>query len=585
MTLVLVAAVLMGAALPVAFQLASGALVGTVPGAVAGGPGSPAADRLQLALVAVAVVFVAQQVLAPVRTGFAEAFGRRVDGALRARTMRAVLAPSGIAHLEDPEVLDRISAARGVGTGNWKPGDAIVGLAGAWSNLLAGVASAVVLATFHPLAAASLLAVWVVVIRRFRREFMEVVEVHVGETPVLRRAQYLRDIALAPAAVKETRIFGLSRWVSATFDEHAVSALREVWRRRSKGWGAIAWAVALIGAANFATILLVGLAGARGTISLGELTVYIQAVFGVGALANIGDNELRVAYGAGSVPPLLELERSPSPAALTGLLPADGAPREAIRFEGVRFRYPGRDTDVFDGLDLTIPAGRSLAVVGSNGAGKTTLVKLLSRLYDPQEGRVAVDGVDLREIDPDAWQRRIGAIFQDFVRYELSARCNVGYGALDRIDDDAALTEAARRSGAWPAIESLADGWDTPLARHYEGGAELSGGQWQRVALARALFAVKSGAGVLILDEPTANLDVRSEADIYDRFLELTQGLTTIVISHRFSTVRRADRIVVLEGGRVVEEGSHEELMQRGGRYAHMFRLQAARFTDTEEAV
>ena len=231
----------------------------------------------------------------------------------------------------------------------------------------------------------------------------------------------------------------------------------------------------------------------------------------------------------------------------------DGLPRRSIRFESVGFRYPGRDDDVFTALDLELEAGRSVAIVGENGAGKTTLVKLLAGLYDPMVGRITVDGVDLRELDRPAWQRRVAAIFQDFVQYPFSAYDNVAVGALECCGDRAKVEGAARRAGATEMVERLPDGWDTLLGRQFTGGADLSGGEWQRLALARALLAVDGGATVLVLDEPTASLDVRAEAELYDRFLELTAGVTTVVISHRFSTVRRADRIVVLEqrpGGR-----------------------------------
>jgi ABC-type multidrug transport system fused ATPase/permease subunit len=235
---------------------------------------------------------------------------------------------------------------------------------------------------------------------------------------------------------------------------------------------------------------------------------------------------------------------------------------------------------VLDGFDLTIPAGESLAIVGQNGAGKTTLAKLLCRLHDPQGGAVLVDGVDLRQLDVDAWRTRVTAVFQDFVRLELPLRDNVAPGGAP----DEAILAALADAGA----TGLAD-LDTPLAKGYAGGTDLSGGQWQRVALARALCAVRQGAGIVILDEPTAQLDVRGEAEIFERILAATRDCTTILVSHRFSTVRHADRICVLEAGRVVELGSHDELMARGGRYRTMFELQASRFGegggDEEEGV
>ncbi len=250
-------------------------------------------------------------------------------------------------------------------------------------------------------------------------------------------------------------------------------------------------------------------------------------------------------------------------------------PVHEIRFRDLSFSYPGAPRPVLDGFDLTIPAGSSLAIVGQNGAGKTTLAKLLCRLYDPQRGAIEVDGVDLRELDLEAWRARLAAVFQDFIRFERPLRENVApAGAPDEV-----VAEALREAGA-DRLASL----DTPLARGYEGGTELSGGQWQRVALARALCAVRLGAGLVLLDEPTAQLDVRGEAEIFDRILAATRGVTTVLVSHRFSTVRHADRICVVEDGRVVELGSHDELMARGGRYRTMFDLQARRFSaDTDE--
>jgi ATP-binding cassette subfamily B protein len=257
-------------------------------------------------------------------------------------------------------------------------------------------------------------------------------------------------------------------------------------------------------------------------------------------------------------------------------------PRQNIRFEDLGFRYPGRNDAVYSSLNLEIEAGRSLAIVGENGAGKTTLVKLLAGLYEPTSGRITVDGIDVREFDATSWQKRVAAIFQDFVQYMLPARDNVGFGALHRAGDPDALDRAADLAGADGIIARLDNGWDTVLSRQFADGTDLSGGEWQRIALARALMAINGGASVLILDEPTAALDVRGEAQVYERFLELTRGLTTIVISHRFSTVRRADRIVVLEHGEVIEDGTHEELVAARGRYAHMYELQAARFRDDE---
>jgi ABC-type multidrug transport system fused ATPase/permease subunit len=264
----------------------------------------------------------------------------------------------------------------------------------------------------------------------------------------------------------------------------------------------------------------------------------------------------------------LEPAMAPAGALASGTAPASGLPGHAIRFHDVTFAYPeGRP--VLDGFDLTIPAGSSLAIVGQNGAGKTTLAKLLCRLYDPQSGAIEVDGTDVRSFDLESWRSRVTAVFQDFIRFELPMRDNVAPGGAP----DDIIEEALRDAGA----ENLA-ALDTILARGYENGTDLSGGQWQRVALARALCAVKLGAGVVLLDEPTAQLDVRGESEIFDRILQSTRDCTTILISHRFSTVRHADRICVLEHGKVVELGTHDELMSQRGRYFTMFDLQAKRF-------
>jgi ATP-binding cassette subfamily B protein len=264
---------------------------------------------------------------------------------------------------------------------------------------------------------------------------------------------------------------------------------------------------------------------------------------------------------------------------------AAGKPARNICFESVGYRYPGGDRPVYEGLDLELTAGQSLALVGANGAGKTTLVTLLARLREPTSGRITVDGTDLRDLDPHTWQHQVAVVNQDFGRYPLSARENVAFRDLTAEGlsgdfDETALERAAAQAGALDFVRALPHGWDTICAPGYHGGTDLSGGQWQRIALARALYAVAKGARVLVLDEPTAQLDIRAEAAFYNRFLELTSGLTTVVISHRFATVRRAERIAVLDQGRITELGSHDDLVAAGGSYAAMFAMQAARFAE-----
>jgi ABC-type multidrug transport system fused ATPase/permease subunit len=264
------------------------------------------------------------------------------------------------------------------------------------------------------------------------------------------------------------------------------------------------------------------------------------------------------------------------PPAATG---ADATPAAGpIRFENVSFTYPGTDRPVLEHLDLEIRPGELLAIVGLNGAGKSTLIKLLAWLYEPTSGRITAGGADLADIGPEAWRRQLSVVFQDFVRYQLTATDNVTLGNATVPPDEAALAAAADDAGLADVLSRLPAGWDTPLARTRTGGVDLSGGQWQRVVLARALYAVRTGAQVLVLDEPTAHLDVKTEFAVFDRLAAHRGDATVVLISHRLSTVRRADRIVLLSDGRITEMGSHEELVALGGRYAAMFTIQAERF-------
>jgi ATP-binding cassette subfamily B protein len=492
--------------------------------------------------------------------------------------MAATLAPPGVAHLEDPDVVDGVSEAQVVGTGPVTVSDAVVGLVTVAANSMASVLAAAVLAGYRWWLGVGLLAAYAATTWVRARQLRGSVTALRGHARRFRRSSYFRDVALTPGAAKELRVFGLGSWVGDRFADEWQHAMAGFWRDRPKGGSVPLACGSLVGGAVGVTYALLARSALRGDITLGQLTMYAGAATGVAALYRIGMDNLNISYGTAPVPAALALERRTAEPRfqLGGSAPADGLPASEIRFQGVSFRYPGRPGHVFRDLDLEIPAGRSLAIVGPNGAGKTTLVKLLARLYDPTGGRILVDGIDLADIDARAWHRRIGAIFQDFVHDQLSAADNVWFGAPERAGDLDAAAAAARRAGAEEIIDRLPGRWNTVLSAATNGGAEPSGGQWQRVALARALFAIDAGASVLILDEPTAALDVRAEAAFYDRFLELTSGITTIVISHRFSTVRRADRIVVIEDGRVREDGDHASLLAADGRYAHLFRLQAA---------
>ncbi|HUP87383.1 MAG TPA: ABC transporter ATP-binding protein [Acidimicrobiales bacterium] len=569
--------------LSLVFTLASGRLVGSVPAAVRGGPGSPAGRILVGALVVLGASFVAQHLTAGVREVLAVAAGRRIDRRLRARLLTSTLGPSGVAHLEDPELLDRLEITRARNTG-MTPGIAARAAVQVAVNRLAVLPPFFLLGGFRwwlPIVTGAVL-LWMRV--AMREHILLSVRAAIQQTPALRRSGYFVDLALLPSAAKETRIFGLGGWLGDRFAQHYLDAMRDVWHQRAASQRRLVLPVLTTLVANALAFVLVVRAATTGQIDLAQLTILMTSVGGMRMLLAIGNEDVELEQGAAVLPTLFEVERDLAERgeAMSGSRPATGLPAVAVRFEDVYFRYPRGDRDVYAGLDLDVRAGESLAVVGVNGAGKTTLVKLLARLHDPTSGRITVDGIDLRELDADAWQQRVAAIFQDFTHYELSAADNVGFGALALRDQPDELDAAIHSAGAGDIIAGLPAGWDTPLSRRFTGGTDLSGGQWQRIALARALLAVRNGAGILVLDEPTANLDVRAEAELYDRFLEITRGVTTVVISHRFSTVRRADRIVVLDAGRVAEDGTHDELVVAGGQYARMFTLQAARFTDLD---
>jgi ABC-type multidrug transport system fused ATPase/permease subunit len=389
-----------------------------------------------------------------------------------------------------------------------------------------------------------------------------------------RDAEYAYRLAVDPAPAKELRLFGLADWTLDRFISRRtrLHALQyEATRLREKP---LLWSLMLVLAANLLVFWSLAEAAADHRIDLARVIVFAQSAIGVSMIA-FGGLSWALDGSAAPVGAVLRLEASMAPAGAlrSGVRPASGLPAREIRFRDLTFGYPG-GPPVLDHLDLTIPAGSSLAIVGQNGAGKTTIAKLLCRLYDPQAGAIEVDGVDLRDIGLDGWRGRLTAVFQDFIRFERSLRTNVAPAGAP----DDAIVAALEAAGA-ADLASL----DTVLSRSYDGGTDLSGGQWQRVALARALSAVRLGAGVVLLDEPTAQLDVRGEAEIFDRLLAATRHCTTILISHRFSTVRHADRIAVLERGRVIELGTHDELMRLGGRYRTMFDLQAQRFNATRD--
>jgi ATP-binding cassette subfamily B protein len=406
-----------------------------------------------------------------------------------------------------------------------------------------------------------------------------------GQTTEVRRAWYYTGVGSKARDAKEVRVFGLARFFGGRYARHYSESIRagHAGLRGLHKRAAACFAVVLGGYAL--AIAVITDAARTHEIGIRSMSIMLPMLAITAAAGNVSMDDITLAWTLFGLPDAdrLEADLRP-PSELDGSRDPGDAPRTAVRFEGVRFRYPpGPGTsdgpgEVLAGVDLELAAGTSTALVGVNGAGKSTLVSLLARLRDPTGGRITVDGTDIRELDPGRWQRAIALMPQDPVRYPLTAYDNVAFGALEHADDRDGVHRAARLSGFSAVVDELPHGWDTVLSRELPGGADLSGGQWQRLALARALFATFHGARVLVLDEPTAALDVRAEARFYERFHEITVGLTTLVISHRFATVRRAQRIYVLDGGVITERGSHDELVAAGGSYAGMYQVQAARF-------
>ena len=561
------AVLLARAILPAGFAVATGVLVAAVE----------SGRDLTAALVLTGGVFLALQVLSPIHTAVSANLGARVAAWLNDRLAVACVRPPGLAHLEDQELAADLTVARDFDLGMQGPPLAISMdfIAAGLVELIGGLASAAVLAAFRWWAPIVLAGGWLATHWLLRESGVwrdrQTEEVRSAQ----RDADYAYRLAVDPPAAKELRLFGLAGWTIERFIARRTRLHELQYQATRLREQPVLWSLLIVLAANVLVFWAL-VAAALGGLGLGAVVVFAQAAVGTSMIAFGGLNWVL----DGAAAPVVAVLRLDAAMAPVGALPqparprpAEGKPASGIRFRDVTFAYPHTDRPVLEGFDLTIPAGSSLAIVGRNGAGKTTLAKLLCRFYDPQSGAIEVDGVDLRELDLAGWRRRVTAVFQDFTRFELSLRDNVApAGAPDE------LIRAALADAGGTGLADL----DTVLARGYEGGTDLSGGQWQRVALARALSAVRLGAGVVLLDEPTAQLDVRGEAEIFERILAATRECTTILVSHRFSTVRHADRICVVEAGKVIELGSHDELIALGGRYREMFDLQARPFAVIE---
>jgi len=535
-------------------------------------------------LVALAVLLtldlVARNIVKPLRDWFIH----RVDGELRRRLRQAMARPLGIDHLDQPEIRELIGLPV-YGIPHYTIGSGCDGELWIASRFVgAGAAAALLSYYFTPWVALVSLGLMLIQRVMINQQWNNMTPAMSVITTAEEGAMYWRDIAAAPGAAKEIRLFQFQDWALDQFSatrQHWV----DMWRHATTSVLPRQWRTFLVSAvAAGVPLLLMAHDAVERRLSLTDLSIGVTSLGALLQYGQVGYEEISVAGALaaltrlGAMDTLTLLVQAPEEGATRLSPPAAAQTGSVISFEDVWFSYPGTDRAVLRGLDLRIGSGERLAIVGDNGAGKTTLLKLLAGFYRPSRGTIRIDGIDAEQLDPLQRLKSLAIILQDFTRFELSAYENVAPAADYKPGELEEVLAAAEVADAVEIVERLPRGWETILAKSYEGGAELSGGQWQRIALARAFFAATRGAKILVLDEPTANLDVEAEITTFDRLLDSSAGLTVLLVSHRFSTVRRADRIVVLTEGRVREEGSHDELMAANGHYAVLYRLQADKF-------
>lgn len=577
-TLTAVTAVLAGAA-PVGITIAIGGLVDGLTSAIGQGLGTPAARECYRWVALIVVLFFLTHLAESARTALGRPLGRRVTGRLGERVMMAASEPVTIGHLEDPAYLSRLGRARGEGTIDMPPGEAVFGFSTKASMWVTSIGSAALLTWVTSGLGLTVFAIFVVIHSRLVRNYRIAVIETVNQTDKLRRTSYLRDVPTTPDAAREVRLFGLAAFFRDAYQSQWRPNMMEVWQRRREHRLFVVVVVVVTGVTVASVFYFLGYRAATGRTTVGDLAIGGLAVRALLQVLRADGDDLRMGFGLKAaaeafafpvVPALAGPDKDPWPAQAA-----------TISCEDLRFRYGGGAADeVLHGLNLAIPAGQSLAIVGLNGAGKTTLARLIAGLDAPSGGSVRVGETVIEDANRRRWQRQVVAVFQDFARYELTVRDNIAFGSLAQADDEEGLRAVARQAGLVTFIEGLPDGWDTVLSSGFAGGVDASGGEWQRIAIARALFGLRHGARLLIMDEPAASLDARAEARLYDTFHELTAGATTVAISHRFATVRKAERVVVLDHGQIIEDGTHEDLITVGGRYAELFRLQAKRFEE-----
>ncbi|MCP2321680.1 ATP-binding cassette subfamily B protein [Hamadaea flava] len=501
----------------------------------------------------------------------------RIDGEHRARVAQLTSTSDTVGALERPEVQALIWQTRAdpesfiEGT----PGPGVLVQLELLGRLLAMVSAGVVLAAYAWWLVPVLVVAGLAAERLYSREAKRRRLVWRRSIAPGMHADVWANAIVSPSEGKEVRVFGLGDWAVGRIQHHLRLAFNPMWTHGRRTLASL-WQPALI----LTVPLLAAYAGVALAAVRGAATVAVAAAVFAASTAVYQALTENPHFTVNTVHCMRAYEQlkvelaAPAPAERVAELPE----RPVIRFEHVGFQYAGTTRPVLDRIDLEIRPGELLGVVGLNGAGKSTLIRLLARLYEPTAGRLTADGLDLAGVPAEVWRRRLSVVFQDFVRYPLSVADNVALGNGGVPRDQAALTAAAEDAGLTGVLDRLPLGWDTPLSRSRTGGVDLSGGQWQQVVLARALYAVRTGAEILVLDEPTAHLDVRTEFEVFDRLAAHKGDATVVLISHRLSTVRQADRIVLLGDGRITESGRHDELIAHGGAYAEMFALQAERF-------
>lgn len=526
----------------------------------------PALGWVAVELGLVAVVAADQRGLSVAQSLLRAELGHRVNALILEKAVQLDLT-----HFEDSAFYDKLTQARR--QASQRPLSLVNRTFNLIQSAITLVSYAGLLLTFSPVAVLVLVAAALPAFFVETRFSGEAFRLFQWRSPETRQQMYLETVLAREDHAKEVQLLGLGPLLLGRYNDifRTVYAEDRNLTLRRGAWGL---AVGLLSTlAFYGAYAWIAVAAVAGTITLGAMTMYLlvfkqgQAAF-TAALATIGgmyEDNLYISL-------LFEFLGQPVPAPGEGLT-AGPDPADGLRFEDVSFAYPGSTTPALRSVSLHLRPGEKLALVGENGSGKTTLVKLMTRLYAPTAGRILLDGLDLERWDRDALRRRIGVLFQDFVRYQLTVGENVGVGQVDALADEARQRAAAERAMALPVIEALPKGFATQLGKWFEDGQELSGGQWQKIALAR-LF-MRHDADLLVLDEPTSAMDAEAEARLFEEFRARTEGRMAVVISHRFSTVRMADRILVLHGGEVVEAGSHDALMARDGRYARLFTLQA----------